>query len=510
MIHVWQPSALQADTFLVWSETIKKWQSVTGWHGVAQAVNQSYVSAKSSPSSVCFYVPTASVLSLNNHLSTSELKHLGEQGQQYLFEDMSLSPVEQLRVRHRSGVTSPKLVSKANQEFQNDDSNAKPADSTNTQSAVLYALNQTRITSLQSGAELAGFSSTAVLPDFVLLPSPELPATAVAVDTANLATSLSNTGGNQTSSPVNQSSPATTQSAHSSQSALTLRLSEHHGLAVSVLSLLPATLPNLEELILLGKQEAEIAPELQSLCQEYGIVLGLQDAQPMPVANPSKHWLNFVQAERNRLASPYLQVAMGVLLLAGMVQMLADAVQWYQYEQATVAVKQANINQFSSWFAGETLNPRVTVRTQVEPRLITTGDDAQTQLDLMNTLAPLIKQNDLTAQAIRWSDNQLSLTLISDSRAGIDNLQRTLTEQGIVSNLGAITPYALDSGDTDMNTSEATGVQAELTLPLTPDTSANASDSLALSKFAFSNNASSKNTLININMPAFTSNHFVS
>ena len=173
MIHVWQPSALQADTFLVWSETIKKWQSVTGWHGVAQAVNQSYVSAKSSPLASAFDVPTASVLSLNNHLSTSELKHLGEQGQQYLFEDMSLSPVEQLRVRHRSGVTSPKLVAKTNQEFQNDDSNAKPVDSTNTQSAVLYALNQTRITSLQSGAELQGLAS---LPfsDFVLLPSPEL------------------------------------------------------------------------------------------------------------------------------------------------------------------------------------------------------------------------------------------------------------------------------------------------------------------------------------------------
>ena len=113
-------------------------------------------------------------------------------------------------------------------------------------------------------------------------------------------------------------------------------------------------MPNLEELILLGKQEAEIDSELPALCQQHGIVLSLQDTEPMPVANPSKHWLNFVQAERNRLASPYLQVAMGVLLLAGMVQMLADAVQWYQYEQATVAFKQANINQFGSWFAGET------------------------------------------------------------------------------------------------------------------------------------------------------------
>ncbi len=462
MIHVWL--VRQQGAFRVWTAQQQRWTTVDGWQALSTFVSHSAIGNRSHDKEVCLYIPTQMALTLSNDLSDSQLKQLGISGQQYLFEDLALTPVEQLRVRH--------ISHGAKQYF--------------------YALGANDIEQWQQGAQLAGFNVTALLPDFTLLPSPDAKLGGEAVLYQDFQTLL-------------------------------MRYSAAHGVAMAYLSLLPKLLVNIEEIVVLTAEhslneppvaaetnnndysdadadadtdrdrdrdadtdtdtdtdtDSEVGNErshdvqgndsnsnrnsiainalhdLQNICDDNGIVLTPSTLTLMPLSTPNKHGLNFVETKRSRLASPYLTLAASVLLLAGVMQIAADGLQWYQYQQAVSTTKAAIDAQFSSWFADERINPRVNVVAQVQPRLLSGQVAQQTQINTLNKVAPIIKQSNLVAQSLRWSDSDIAMVLAATRREDLDSMQRTLSEQGIVANLGAINPTA-DGG-----------VMGELTIPLT-------------------------------------------
>lgn len=104
-----------------------------------------YSSYKSnSNKTVCLYFPSSYVLQVDTELSNAQLKQLGNTGKQYLFEETSLTPVEQLAVRQ---------TNLADNQY-------------------LHALAQGDIEAWQQSAKLVGMSIAALLPDFLLLPVP--------------------------------------------------------------------------------------------------------------------------------------------------------------------------------------------------------------------------------------------------------------------------------------------------------------------------------------------------
>ena len=82
---------------------------------------------------------------MDTDLSSTQLKQLGSSGKQYLFEEMSITPVEQLSVRQ---------INQANNH-------------------QLYALATSDIETWQQSAALIGMRINALLPDFLLLPVPD-------------------------------------------------------------------------------------------------------------------------------------------------------------------------------------------------------------------------------------------------------------------------------------------------------------------------------------------------
>ena len=409
MLHVWLRA--QHSPLAVWHEDIKQWQLVDGW----QQLHDIYGSYKTnSQKSVCLYFPSSHVLQVESELNTAQLKQLGMSGKQYLFEETSLTPVEQLAIRQVTENTSHHL----------------------------YALAQSDIEAWQQSAKLAGMNIVALLPDFLLLPTPEEGAGQQIV-------------------------------LYQDQQTMLLRQSLHQGMAVSYLPLIFERFPHLSEVLLLpaiddifddsstvfhqasnnGLAEnianepalgddinidltkpaptASASTQTAAMIAEHQLLLTTLLITPKPLENPERHALNFFIKSTDSQLSPYLRVAMMVALTALVLQMATDGVQWYQYKTAAAATKTEIASQYQSWFPNEPLSTRTKLQVQLQPKLRSDSQAPDSHIAVLARISPLIKQSSLRAQALVMQPAALSFTLIAPDRGSLDQFTNTLVAQGL-------------------------------------------------------------------------------
>ena len=409
MLHVWLRA--QHSPLAVWHEDIKQWQLVDGW----QQLHDIYGSYKTnSQKSVCLYFPSSHVLQVESELNTAQLKQLGMSGKQYLFEETSLTPVEQLAIRQVTENTSHHL----------------------------YALAQSDIEAWQQSAKLAGMNIVALLPDFLLLPTPEEGAGQQIV-------------------------------LYQDQQTMLLRQSLHQGMAVSYLPLIFERFPHLSEVLLLpaiddifddsstvfhqasnnGLAEnianepalgddinidltkpaptASASTQTAAMIAEHQLLLTTLLITPKPLENPERHALNFFIKSTDSQLSPYLRVAMMVALTALVLQMATDGVQWYQYKAATAATKTEIASQYQSWFPNKPLSTRTKLQVQLQPKLRSDSQAPDSHIAVLARISPLIKQSSLRAQALVMQPAALSFTLIAPDRGSLDQFTNTLVAQGL-------------------------------------------------------------------------------
>ena len=396
MLHVWLRA--QHSPLAVWHEDIKQWQLVDGW----QQLHDIYGSYKTnSQKSVCLYFPSSHVLQVESELNTAQLKQLGMSGKQYLFEETSLTPVEQLAIRQMTENTSHHL----------------------------YALAQSDIEAWQQSAKLVVMNIVALLPDFLLLPTPEEGAGQQLV-------------------------------LYQDQQTMLLRQSLHQGMAVSYLPLIFERFPHLSEVLLLPaiddalvdsshatdmvnepafddidltKHEttANAFTQTAAMIAEHQLLLTTLAAAPKPLEIPERHALNFFIKSTDSQLSPYLRVAMMVALSALVLQMATDGVQWYQYQAATAATKTEIATQYQSWFPNEPLSTRTKLQVQLQPKLRSDSQAPNAHIAVLSRISPLIKQSSLRAQALIMQPTALSFTLIAPDRGSLDQFTNTLVAQGL-------------------------------------------------------------------------------
>ena len=409
MLHVWLRA--QHSPLAVWHEDIKQWQLVDGW----QQLHDIYGSYKTnSQKSVCLYFPSSHVLQVESELNTAQLKQLGMSGKQYLFEETSLTPVEQLAIRQVTENTSHHL----------------------------YALAQSDIEAWQQSAKLAGMNIVALLPDFLLLPTPEEGAGQQIV-------------------------------LYQDQQTMLLRQSLHQGMAVSYLPLIFERFPHLSEVLLLpaiddifddsstvfhqasnnGLAEnianepalgddinidltkpaptASASTQIAAMIAEHQLLLTTLPVAPKPLEIPERHALNFFIKSTDSQLSPYLRVAMMVALSALILQMATDGVQFYQYQAAAAATKTEIATQYQSWFPNEPLSTRTKLQVQLQPKLRSDSQAPNAHIAVLSRISPLIKQSSLRAQALIMQPTALSFTLIAPDRGSLDQFTNTLVAQGL-------------------------------------------------------------------------------
>lgn len=397
MLHVWLRA--QHSPLAVWHEDVQQWQSVAGW----QQLHDVYSSYKSnSHKTVCLYFPSSHVLQVDTELNGAQLKQLGNTGKQYLFEETSLTPVEQLAIRQTSLADSQ----------------------------YLYALAQGDIEAWQQSAKLVGMSIAALLPDFLLLSVPE--------EGAGQQITL-----------------------YQDDQTMLLRQSLYQGMAVSYLPLIFERFPQLSEVMVVPSIEAfdninfsgldatksdpsidlqnpvtttDFSAQTAALIADHQLLLTMLTSTPKPIDSPERHALNFFIKSTDSQLSPYLRVAMMVALSALVLQIATDGVQFYQYNQATMATKTAITNQYQSWFPDERLNPRTNLTTQMAPKLGTNGQ-ASPHIAVLSRISPLIKQSSLKAQSLVMQPSALSFILIAPDRDSLDKFANTLFTQGLTAKL---------------------------------------------------------------------------
>lgn len=409
MLHVWIRA--QNSPLAVWHADAKEWQSVSGW----QQLYDIYGNSRNSHTLLCLYFPSSHILQIDTKLNATQLKQLGNTGKQYLFEETSLAPVEELSVR------------------QIGDAHAHH----------LYALAESDIEAWQQSATLVGLSINALLPDFLLLPIPEEGVGQQVVLYQDQYTAL-------------------------------LRQSQHQGLAVSYLPLIFERLPHLSEVCVLpsiqstdhtsanspvdafndvadnnfnlqkaslesateSTLDSNIATETAALLAEQQILLTPLSTVPTPIETPERHALNFFVKSSDSQLSPYLRVAMMVALSALVLQMATDGLQIYRYNIATDATQTAIAAQYQSWFPDEVLNTsRTKLQVQMQPKLRSDSQESASHLAVLARISPLIKQSSLHAQALVMEPTALSFTLIAPDRGSLDQFTSTLTGQGIAASL---------------------------------------------------------------------------
>lgn len=404
MLHVWLRA--QHSPLAVWHEDSKHWQLVDGW----QQLYDTYSSYKTnSQKAICLYFPSSHVLQVDTELNTAQLKQLGSVGKQYLFEETSLTPVEQLAIRQLS----------------------------DTNSYHLYALAQSDIELWQQSAKLAGMNIVALLPDFLLLPTPEEGAGQQITLYQDTHTTL-------------------------------LRQSLRQGMAVSYLPLIFERFSHLSEILLLPAiDEASYASDtgvadgletggLESngnvdltkpittasftaitaaLIAEHQLLLTTLPITPKPFDNPERHALNFFIKSTDSQLSPYLRVAMMVALSALVLQMATDAIQWYQYNDAAAQTKTEIAAQYQSWFPNEPLSARTKLQVQLQPKLRSDSQAPASHMAVLARISPVIKQSSLRAQALVMQPSALSFTLIAPDRSSLDQFTNTLAAQGLTAKL---------------------------------------------------------------------------
>ena len=395
MLHVWLRA--QHSPLAVWHEDIKQWQLVDGW----QQLHDIYGSYKTnSQKSVCLYFPSSHVLQVESELNTAQLKQLGMSGKQYLFEETSLTPVEQLAIRQVTENTSHHL----------------------------YALAQSDIEAWQQSAKLVGMNIVALLPDFLLLPTPEEGAGQQLV-------------------------------LYQDNHTMLLRQSLHQGMAVSYLPLIFERFPHLSEVLLLPAIDdafvdsshatdmvnepafddidltkhdtVKVTTQTAAMIAEHQLLLTTLPVAPKPLEIPERHALNFFIKSTDSQLSPYLRVAMMVALSALVLQMATDGVQWYQYQAATVATKTEIATQYQSWFPNEPLSTRTKLQVQLQPKLRSDSQAPNAHIAVLSRISPLIKQSSLRAQALIMQPTALSFTLIAPDRGSLDQFTNTLVAQGL-------------------------------------------------------------------------------
>lgn len=405
MLHVWLRA--QHSSLAVWHEDMQRWQSVEGWQQL-QAIYGNYKS--NAQKTLCLYFPSSHILQVDTELNATQLKQLGTTGKQYLFEETSLTPVEQLAIRQISH----------GEHYQ------------------LYALAQNDIEAWQQSAKLAGMSIAALLPDFLLLPAPE--------EGAGQQVTL-----------------------YQDEQTMLLRQSVRQGMAISYLPLIFERFPHLSEVNVLPPIEtlADAVPvnfmaQTAAIIAEHQLLLTTLSTSAAPVESPERHALNFFIKSTDSQLSPYLRVAMMVALSALVLQMATDGVQWYQYNQAAVATKTEVAAQYQSWFPNEPLSPRTKLQVQLQPKLRSDSQAPASHMAALARISPLIKQSSLRAQALVMQPSALSFTLIAPDRNSLDQFTNTLAAQGLNARLEQVSgnEQGQFSGQVTVNVVENSSTQA--------------------------------------------------
>lgn len=391
MIHIWLSSP-QAP-LKVWQHNTQQWEIAEDWQAVATLVSLQGNSKLAKNKQVCLYFPSMYLLKIQPNLPPSQLKTLGDMGKRYLFEEISIAPVDDLQIKTEPMSDFP----------------------------ALYGLHMIDHDQWLQVADLAGLKIVALLPDFLLLPTEIL---------------LTNEPQKTTSSAIFYQDKTTQLFSYPPT---TIKSSNQSGLAITHLPLFLAKQNQLENLWLSG----EIDPTLQQdLAQLTNILCQPTDALPRPVKDANRHWLNFVFIKKSNNVSGYAKVIMMVCIVTIIINMTVDGLRWHYYQKAAKQTQELISQQYQQWFPNEKFNPQLNLQRQLQGKLVNQQLQDNTLMSILSGVQPVLQRHQVMAKQLNYQNKSLQLQIVAKDNESLNKAVSQLNDQGIHAKLGSVNPDA--------------------------------------------------------------------
>lgn len=391
MLYLWMPEygAISHDGSLVtntfrWRasksnssklHSVEGWQTAQGWDALLAAT------APENETDVTIFFPTSSVQMLRQAMSRTQLRQMGANGVRYLLEEYTLTPIDQLDVRHQHRGNDLTVLAKPQQD----------------------------VMSLLASFGLTPWRVIAALPDFLLLPMLEGSATLLLDGTHRI-----------------------------------LRLDESYAVSADNLAITLARLNYIKQIQVIGKLSGADCAILEAQKAASGLEWQLLDMPVSSVfaidGVTHTHPYNLTVNKQESGFSPYWKVVAAVLIGAIAVQMLYDAVRIWRYHGVEQATKAQAEQQYRQWFPDE--QKIIDLKKQMKGHLNGLGAVDMTALSILSRVGPVLSQANLPAQKIHYASNsgtgQLELQMNAPNLPALENLRSQIAAQGLTAELGAV------------------------------------------------------------------------
>jgi len=367
MLYLWMPEAngvWQWSTGESWSQASsleQLIQDIQGYHGQEAVV----------------FFPSRDVQMLQQNLAKPQYKKLGPDGVKYLLEEFVVLPIDSMKVLHH---------------FQNPDQ------------LIILGVANSMVETLQHALSLIPVKVVSLLPDFLILPLPEVGQTVIA-----------NVSGR-----------------------LLVRESEFLGNSVDDLALFLDYQPPGQS-YKISNFTAEQMQSLEAMVTHEQIESFHYE---VPVLKKAQHHpFNILPKAKNSSGvSGYWKACVAVLVAALMVQFGYDAIRWYKYKKVADQTALQAIDQYKYWFGQSSRVTEQNLKSQFESHL-RLNKSANTQaLQLLSRVGPVLMQNQIVANRIAYDASILNMELKANSAAALQNLAQQLNSQGFKAELGNIQP----------------------------------------------------------------------
>ncbi|GAC1374587.1 MAG: type II secretion system protein GspL [Aquirhabdus sp.] len=363
---------------------VEGWQTVQGWDALLAAT------AAENEQEVTVFFPTSSVQMLRQPMSRPQLRQLGTTGLRYLLEEYTLTPIDQLDVRHQHRGNDLTVLAKPQQD----------------------------VAALLASFGLTPWRVVAALPDFLLLPMVESSATLLLDGTNRI-----------------------------------LRLDDSYAVSADNLEITLARLNDIKQIQVIGELSNIDRATLEAQKAASGLDWQLLDVPVSSIFSVDgithKHPYNLTVNKQETGLSPYWKVVAGVLFAAITVQMLYDAVRIWRYHGVEQVIKAQAEQQYRQWFPDE--QKIIDLKKQMKGHLNGLGAVDMTALSILSRVGPALSQANLPAHKIHYATNagtgQLELQINAPSLPALENLRSQIATQGLTAELGAVNSANKPSGN---------------------------------------------------------------
>lgn len=322
------------------------------------------------------FLPSRDVQIIQQTLTKAQYKQLGVEGIKYLLEEYVIQPIDQMKVLSH---------------FQAPDQ------------LTILGISHNRVLTMQHVLTLIPVKLVALLPDFMVLPTPK--------------------SGEMVLANINDN--------------LLVRHGALLGASVDDLELYLNVLPKSEQYLYseLTDDQAVTLFQVASVEQRESFHYRFE-----PLTKAKSHPFNVLPKAKSQDSgiSGYWKACAALCVALIMVQLVFDLNRWVKLKKVADETAVVAVDQYKSWFGANSRVTEQNLKSMFESHL-RMSQSADTQaLQLISRIGPILMQQQIVANRVAYDSNVLNLDLLAQSSEALQSLVTQLNQQGFKAELGNV------------------------------------------------------------------------